>query len=160
MHGDRWQEFAPLTDTERADIMRAAIGYALGDDAIGLARFRERYLSKMGEGPDARAFEVVTAPIGATGTEFAAIVRSIAGGRYARGVPARPARALSGDRCACRRRSRQRAAGTRGRARDPPRAIPTGGRERHPTDATVRKRSRASHAPCRRATRLRRLRPL
>ena len=76
--GDRWQEFAPLADTERADVMRTAIGYAMGEDAIGLARFRERYLTKMGEGPEARAFEVVTAPIGAVGTEFAAIVRSIA----------------------------------------------------------------------------------
>ena len=78
LHGDRWQEFAPLTDTERSDIMRAAVGYALGEDAMGLARFRERYLSKMGEGPDARAFEVVTAPIESTGTEFGAIARSIA----------------------------------------------------------------------------------
>ena len=77
LHGDRWQEFAPLTDTERADIMRAAVGYALGEDAMGLARFRERYLSKM-EGADARAFEVVTAPIESAGTEFAAIARSIA----------------------------------------------------------------------------------
>jgi len=59
-------------------VMRAAIGYAMGEDAIGLARFRHRYLSKMGEGPDLRAFEVVTAPIGAVGTEFAAIVRSLA----------------------------------------------------------------------------------
>jgi len=76
--GDRWQEFAPLTDTERADVMRAAIGYALGEDAIGLARFRERYISKMGEGPDARAFEMVTAPIGTSGTEFTEIARAIA----------------------------------------------------------------------------------
>jgi Arc/MetJ-type ribon-helix-helix transcriptional regulator len=78
LHGDRWQEFPPLTDTERSDIMRAAVGYALGEDAMGLARFRERYLSKMGEGPNARAFEVVTAPIEAAGTEFTAVARSIA----------------------------------------------------------------------------------
>lgn len=78
LHGDRWQEFAPLTDAERADIMRAAVGYALGEEAMGLARFRERYLSKMGEGPDARAFEVITAPIEAQGTEFTAIARSLA----------------------------------------------------------------------------------
>lgn len=67
-----------LTDAERADILRAAIGYALGEDAIGVARFRERYLSKMAEGPNARAFEVVTAPIVATGTEFDEVARSIA----------------------------------------------------------------------------------
>jgi len=78
LHGDRWREFAPLNDTERADILRAAAGYALGEDAIGLGRFRERYLSKMGEGADGRAFEVVTAPIEIAGTEFAAIVRAIA----------------------------------------------------------------------------------
>jgi hypothetical protein len=76
--GDRWQEFAPLTDVERVDVLRAAIGYALGEDAIGLARFRERYVGKMGEGPDARAFDMVTAPIGSGGTEFNEIARSIA----------------------------------------------------------------------------------
>jgi tetratricopeptide (TPR) repeat protein len=78
LHGDRWQEFAPLSDIERFDIMRAAIGYTLGEDGIGLARFRERYRAKMGEGPDARAFEMVTAPIGTVGTEFAELARSIA----------------------------------------------------------------------------------
>ncbi|MPZ39188.1 MAG: tetratricopeptide repeat protein [Rhizobiales bacterium] len=78
LHGDRWKEFAPLTDLERTDIMRAAIGYALGDDALGLSRFRERYVAKMGEGPDARAFDVVTAPVEASGTEFRDIARSIA----------------------------------------------------------------------------------
>jgi tetratricopeptide (TPR) repeat protein len=78
LYGDRWKEFAPLSDTERADVMRAAVGYALGEEAMGLARFRERYLSKMGEGPNAHAFEVVTAPIEATGAEFTAIARSIA----------------------------------------------------------------------------------
>jgi tetratricopeptide (TPR) repeat protein len=78
LYGDRWKEFAPLTDAERADIMRAAVGYAMGEDAMGLARFRERYLRKMGEGPDGRAFEVVTAPIEAQGTEFTTIARSIA----------------------------------------------------------------------------------
>jgi tetratricopeptide (TPR) repeat protein len=78
MLGDRWKDFDPLGDVERADVLRAAVGYALGDDAIGLARFRERYLTKMGEGPDARAFQVITAPIGGTGTEFREIAHSLA----------------------------------------------------------------------------------
>ena len=64
LYGERWREFEPLSDTERPDILRAAIGFALGEDALGLARFRERYVGKMGEGPDRRAFEVVTAPVG------------------------------------------------------------------------------------------------
>jgi hypothetical protein len=78
LYGDRWKEFEPLLDTERADILRAAIGYALGEDAIGLMRFREKYIAKMGDGPDRRAFDVITAPIGTSGAEFREIARSIA----------------------------------------------------------------------------------
>jgi tetratricopeptide (TPR) repeat protein len=77
-YGERWRQFEPLSDTERADILRAAIGYALGEDAIGLARFRERYLDKMNESPDSRSFEVITAPIGASGAEFHDIARTVA----------------------------------------------------------------------------------
>jgi tetratricopeptide (TPR) repeat protein len=77
-YGDRWREFAPLADEERRDILRAGIGYVLAEDAIGLGRFRERYAAKMGEGPDRRAFEVVTAPVDASGSEFREIVRRVA----------------------------------------------------------------------------------
>jgi tetratricopeptide (TPR) repeat protein len=78
LYGNRWKDFAPLTEGERTDILRAAIGYALGEDSIGLMRFREKYAGKMGEGPDRRAFDVVTAPISPSGKEFSAIARSIA----------------------------------------------------------------------------------
>jgi hypothetical protein len=78
LYGDRWQNFEPLGDNERADILRAAIGYSLGEDLIGLARFRERYAAKLGDGPDQRAFDVVTAPLAATETEFRNVVRAIA----------------------------------------------------------------------------------
>lgn len=78
LHGDRWKEFEPLNDIERSDIMRAAIAYALGEDAIGLARIRERYFSKMREGSNARAFDVITAPVGTSSLEFGEIVRSLA----------------------------------------------------------------------------------
>ena len=37
LYGERWRDFEPLTDAERADILRAAIGYALAEDTIGLA---------------------------------------------------------------------------------------------------------------------------
>ena len=50
LYGDRWRDFAPLSEAERADILRAAIGYALGDEPIGLARFREKYAAKMADG--------------------------------------------------------------------------------------------------------------
>ena len=78
MYGDRWKEFAPLNDAERADILRTAAGYALAGDMLGLARFRERYVGKMGDGPDRRAFDVITEPVDASGTDFRAIAHSVA----------------------------------------------------------------------------------
>ena len=77
-YGDRWKDWQPLNDVERADILRAAVGYALGEDALGLGRLRERYTAKMSETPDARAFEVVSAPLGTSGTEFRNIARAAA----------------------------------------------------------------------------------
>jgi tetratricopeptide (TPR) repeat protein len=77
-YGERWRDFAPLAESERADVMRAAIGYALGEDAIGLDRFRTKYAPKMAEGPDRRGFEVVTAPMNTNAPEFADIARVVA----------------------------------------------------------------------------------
>src|SRR6202035_4240445 len=39
-YGTRWKEWQPLNEIERADILRATTGYALGEDSLGLARFR------------------------------------------------------------------------------------------------------------------------
>ncbi len=77
-YGDRWKDFVPLTDLERADILRAAVGYAIADDTLGLGRFREKYAPKMADGPDRRAFEVATSPLAASGAEFRDVVRQIA----------------------------------------------------------------------------------
>jgi tetratricopeptide (TPR) repeat protein len=76
-YGGRWRDFAPLTDAERADILRGAIAYALADDAIGLDRFREKYAAKMSDGPDRRAFEVVTTPLRAASAEFDGIAKQV-----------------------------------------------------------------------------------
>jgi hypothetical protein len=78
LYGARWQEWAPLADNERADVLRAAIGFALGEDPIGLGRFREKYAAKMAEGPDRRAFDVITAPTGPSGSEFRDVARAVA----------------------------------------------------------------------------------
>jgi hypothetical protein len=78
LYGNRWREFAPLNDTERSDILRAAICYALSEEAIGVARLREKYEAKFSDGADRRAFDVVTAPIGASGTEFQDIAKKVA----------------------------------------------------------------------------------
>jgi tetratricopeptide (TPR) repeat protein len=78
LHGDSWKDFEPLTEPERADILRAAIGYALGDDIIGIARLRERYGAKMGEGPNRHAFDIATSPLGAKAAEFKDIAKLVA----------------------------------------------------------------------------------
>jgi tetratricopeptide (TPR) repeat protein len=77
-YGERWRDFAPMTETERADVLRAAIGYAMSEDTIGLERFRNKYAAKMAEGPDRGAFEVVTQPYNTGAPEFAEIARIIA----------------------------------------------------------------------------------
>ena len=70
LYGERWRDFAPLSEPERADILRAGIAYALAEDALGLDRFRERYLPKMADTPDRSAFEIVTRPYAAASADF------------------------------------------------------------------------------------------
>jgi len=77
LYGGRWREFEPLAEKERLDMLRAAVGYALGDDILGLNRFRERYAAKMGDGPDRRAFDILTAPAGASDAEFGDVTRAL-----------------------------------------------------------------------------------
>ncbi|MDP1585605.1 MAG: tetratricopeptide repeat protein [Bradyrhizobium sp.] len=79
LYGERWRDFTPLTETERADILRAAIGYALGEEPISQARLRDKYAAKMVEGPDRRAFDIVSAPIGVRNAEFQAVASRVAG---------------------------------------------------------------------------------
>ena len=76
MYGDRYKNFEPLSDVEQQDILRAEIGYALSSDTLGLGRFREKYAAKMSETPDAHVFEIVSAPLGSSGDQFAAIAHA------------------------------------------------------------------------------------
>ena len=76
--GERWREWDPLTAIERNDVLRAAIGYALGEDALGAGRLRERYAPKMADGPDSRAFDVVSSPVGPGSAEFRAVASNVA----------------------------------------------------------------------------------
>jgi tetratricopeptide (TPR) repeat protein len=125
MLGERWREFPPLAETERADILRAAIGYALGEDALGLTRFREKYAAKMMESPDRRSFEIVTAPLGTGGGDFRDVARAIAAVNTLDGF----LREM---------RTRYPATGTAGSTPTPPAvpgALPPGARAADPTKA-------------------------
>ena len=79
MYGKRWRDFRPLDSSERFDILRAAIGYALAEESLSLQRYREKYAAKMKDSPDGHAFDVVSAPIGTANAEFRAVATHIAG---------------------------------------------------------------------------------
>ncbi|MDA9408712.1 tetratricopeptide repeat protein [Bradyrhizobium sp. CCBAU 45384] len=74
-YGDRFRDFKPLNAVEKSDIIRAAVGYALADDSIGLSRFREKYAPLMSESADRIAFDIASKPAAASSAEFAEIAK-------------------------------------------------------------------------------------
>ena len=77
-YGDRWRDFKPLTANEKSDIIRAVIGYALAEDALGLARFREKYAPLMSGTADKIAFDTASKPASDNSAEFEQIARMAA----------------------------------------------------------------------------------
>jgi tetratricopeptide (TPR) repeat protein len=78
MLGGRWNDPLQLDGQERQDVLRAAISYALANDQLSLDRLRTKFGPKMTNSPNARAFDVVTAPIQSQGTEFRTLAKDIA----------------------------------------------------------------------------------
>jgi hypothetical protein len=54
------------------------VGYALAEDGIGLARFREKYVPLMNGDADRTAFETASRPAAANSAEFAEIAKMAA----------------------------------------------------------------------------------
>jgi hypothetical protein len=77
-YADRWRDFKPLNSVEKGDVIRAVVGYALADDAIGLARFREKYAPLMSGEADRFAFETASKPGAVSSAEFAQIAKMAA----------------------------------------------------------------------------------
>jgi hypothetical protein len=77
-YADRWRDFKPLDAVEKGDVIRAVVGYALAGDAIGLARFREKYAPLMAGDADRQAFEIASKPAASNSAEFAQIARMAA----------------------------------------------------------------------------------
>jgi tetratricopeptide (TPR) repeat protein len=77
-YADRWRDFKPLNRTEKGDVIRAVVGYALAEDSIGLARFREKYAPLMSGDADRAAFETASKPASSTSAEFAQIAKMAA----------------------------------------------------------------------------------
>ena len=77
-YADRWRDFKPLNAAEKADVIRAVVGYALAEDAIGLARFREKYAPLMVGDADKQAFDMASKPAASSSAEFALIAKMAA----------------------------------------------------------------------------------
>ena len=77
-YGERWRDFKPLSATEKGDMVRAVIGYALAEDTIGLARFREKYAPLMNGEADRAAFDIASRPASTNSAEFAQIAKMAA----------------------------------------------------------------------------------
>jgi tetratricopeptide (TPR) repeat protein len=77
-YADRWRDFKPLNPIEKGDVIRAMVGYALADDAIGLARFREKYAPLMSGEADRAAFEAASRPTGSSSADFSQIAKMAA----------------------------------------------------------------------------------
>jgi tetratricopeptide (TPR) repeat protein len=77
--GESWRGQAPLSDAERSDVMRAAIGYVMSDEALSLDRLRTKFAGKMAQGADARLFGFVTGASRASAADIREAARSAAG---------------------------------------------------------------------------------
>ena len=66
----RWSEPAPLSDADRAAVLRMTVAYSLANDEASLARVREHFAPKMKGTPDANLFAVLSADIDAHGLAF------------------------------------------------------------------------------------------
>jgi tetratricopeptide (TPR) repeat protein len=78
LYGDRWRDWTPYNEAERRELLRAAVGFSLAGDTLGLDRFREKFAPGMLQTPDRQVFQVATAPIDASRDEFKQIVKAIA----------------------------------------------------------------------------------
>ena len=79
LFGSRWQKPEPLSDSERFNVLRAAIAYSLAGDQFALDRIRQKFYEKLVKTPDAASFLVVTEPIDSQGVPFRDLAKDIAG---------------------------------------------------------------------------------
>ncbi|MES2473062.1 MAG: hypothetical protein V4601_09520 [Pseudomonadota bacterium] len=74
----RWADATPLSITDRAHVLRAAVAYSLASDQAGLERIRTHFTPKMKNTPDGNLFAVLSASIDAHGLAFREAAAKIA----------------------------------------------------------------------------------
>lgn len=56
---ESWRGTTPLSDGQRADVMRAAVSYVMAGESLSLDRLRSKFAQKMAQSVDARTFAFV-----------------------------------------------------------------------------------------------------
>jgi hypothetical protein len=68
--GARWSDPIPLSNSERAEVLRLAVSYSLANDETGLGRLRQHFAPKMQNTPDGSTFNVLSQEIDMHGLAF------------------------------------------------------------------------------------------
>ena len=69
----------PLVREERMNIIRAAVGFVLAGDTLGLARLRSKFGEEMAKSAEWEMFDFVTRDISPTSIEFRKVAREVSG---------------------------------------------------------------------------------
>jgi hypothetical protein len=69
---------AAMTRTDRSGVLKAAVGFVLASDALGLSRLRSKFSGLMSNSAEWPMFEYVTRDVEAQSDEFKAIAREVA----------------------------------------------------------------------------------
>lgn len=70
---------APLTQAARMNIIKAAVGFVMVGDRLGLSRLRSKFGEQMAQSAEWPMFDFVTGDIMPTSAEFAKVAREISG---------------------------------------------------------------------------------
>lgn len=70
---------APLTQAARMNIVKAAVGFVMAGDRLGLSRLRSKFGEQMVQSAEWPMFDFVTGDIMPTSAEFAKVAREISG---------------------------------------------------------------------------------
>jgi hypothetical protein len=76
--GERWRDEAPLDAGARYDILRAALAYVLGGEAIGLGRLKHKFAEKMGDTPEGKVIALLLTPEGTSAKTMTEAARALA----------------------------------------------------------------------------------
>lgn len=75
---ESWRGEAPLGDSARSDVMRAAISYVMANEGLSLDRLRSKFATKMAQSSDARTFAFVTGANRAKSADIREMARAAA----------------------------------------------------------------------------------